>query len=269
MNKLPILISVPHGGDQIPVELVLRTNLTQKDIFEDGDALTPEIFNLKNNVAAYIDTSIARAFIDLNRAPTDRPPANPDGVVKTVTTMNLPVYKTADFPDNNLIEKLLQKYYNPFHRQVDELQNTHEIILLLDCHSMLAKSPPISKNPGQERPLICLSNCGNKSGNQVQKNRSITCSPEWMRFLKECFCQTFQFKEDDVKINHPFQGGYIIQSHYNGTVPWVQVEINRKLYLSPQYFDIRKFTVSPQRLAYLRDNILKALYLFFKNVSSN
>jgi N-formylglutamate amidohydrolase len=262
MNKLPILLSVPHGGDQIPIELVSKSNLTQKDIFEDGDALTREIFNLKNEVAAYIDTSIARAFIDLNRAPTDLPPANPDGVVKTITTMNVPVYKTGDFPVNNLIEKLLQKYHNPFHRQVDELQKTHEIILSLDCHSMLAKSPSISNNPGQERPLICLSNRGDKSGNQVQKNRAITCSPEWMRFLKECFCRTFQFKENDVKINDPFQGGYIIQSHYNGTVSWVQLEINRKLYLSSRYFDTTTFTVLPQRLAYLRNNILKALYLF-------
>jgi len=265
MNKLPILITVPHGGDKIPIELNSRTYLKQKDIFEDGDALTREIYNLKNESAAYIDTSIARAFIDLNRAPSDRPPSNSDGVVKTVTTMNIPVYKAGDFPDNNLIQRLLRKYYNPFHLQVDELQNTHKIKLALDCHSMLAKSPPISRNPGQERPLICLSNRGDKNGNQVQKNKTITCPPGWMRFLKKCFCQAFQFNEDDVKINDPFQGGFIIQSHYNGTVPWIQLEINRKLYLSPKYFDTIKLTVLPQRLDYLRDNILKALCLFFNN----
>ena len=180
--------------------------------------------------------------------------------------MNVPVYKYGQFPNDELIERLLLKYHESYHQQLDKLMHKYKIKLVLDCHSMLAKSPPISKKSGQERPLICLSNCGDKNGNQIQKNRSITCPPEWMRLMKDCFCQIFQYKEEDVKINDPFQGGYIIQSHFNITIPLVQLEINRKLYLSPKYFDKTKFTVLPQRLAYLREKILRVLYLFFRNV---
>ena len=40
MNKLPVLISIPHGGTEIPKEIVDRVCITAKDQFEDGDALT-------------------------------------------------------------------------------------------------------------------------------------------------------------------------------------------------------------------------------------
>ena len=57
---------------------------------------------------------IARAIVDVNRAPEDRPPKNQDGVVKTVTINGTPVYKGDKFPDDALIEELLQRYYYPY-----------------------------------------------------------------------------------------------------------------------------------------------------------
>lgn len=40
MYNLPIHILVPHGGDRIPVELNLRTSLTQKILFQDSVPFT-------------------------------------------------------------------------------------------------------------------------------------------------------------------------------------------------------------------------------------
>jgi formiminoglutamase len=144
-DRLPVLISIPHGGDQIPPEVENRVQLTERDIFFDGDALTREIYNFEDRVEAFIEMPIARAIIDLNRSHDDRPPENPDGVVKTITTDKTQIYKQDMFPDDSFIEHLLEKYYLPFHNEVDQLLDRHEIILALDCHSMLEKAPVISK----------------------------------------------------------------------------------------------------------------------------
>ena len=74
---------------------------------------------------AYIDTPLARAFVDLNRAPSDRPPENPDGVVKTETVNRCSVYKKGLFPDETTIHNLLQNYYFPYHSILDALQNNN------------------------------------------------------------------------------------------------------------------------------------------------
>jgi len=118
-QKLPILISVPHGGDEIPSELAGRVTLIKKEIFEDGDALTRQIYSLKHEVLAYLDTPIARAFVDLNRSPDMRPPQFSDGVVKTETVNKISIYNPGQYPDNQLIERLLKNYYFPYHNVLE------------------------------------------------------------------------------------------------------------------------------------------------------
>jgi len=73
----PFLISIPHGGDVVPPEVKERVSITDRDVFYDGDTLTREIYNLRNSVAAFIEMPIARAIVDVNRAPDDRPPKEP------------------------------------------------------------------------------------------------------------------------------------------------------------------------------------------------
>jgi len=261
-QKLPILISVPHGGDEIPPELIGKVALSKKEIFEDGDALTRQLYDFKHEVVAFIDTPIARACVDLNRSQNDRPPHKLDGVIKIVTVNQIPVYKLGQFPDETLITRLLRNYYFPYHDVLDALQTNKNIILALDCHSMLAKSPPINPIPGQERPLICLGNRGDKKGHPLKEGGSITCPPEFIQLLEKCFRRVFADEGGDVKINEPFSGGYIIQSHAKGIIPWIQVEINRKLYLSSPYFNSEALTVSEQRIFELRNKILTIIKMF-------
>jgi len=259
---LPVLISVPHGGDQIPKELHSIVALTPRDIFEDGDTLTREIYAFQDQVVAFLDTPIARACIDLNRAPTDRPPANPDGVVKTMTTSQRPVYKSGHFPDDLAIQLLLNRYYWPYHHQLDHLQQIPGLKVALDCHSMLAAAPAFSRVPGEPRPLFCLSNRGDQQGQPVPGRGPITCPPTWLQRLADCFCQVFAAEKQEVRLNDPFSGGYIIQSHFNGIVPWIQIELNRKLYLTPPYFDAQTLTVAPERIRELREKIFEVLKAF-------
>ncbi|NIQ82806.1 MAG: N-formylglutamate amidohydrolase, partial [Anaerolineae bacterium] len=86
---LPLLISVPHGGPKIPPEVESICVLTQEQIVEDGDEGAGEIYSIEDEVAAFVTTGVARAFVDVNRAEDDR---RADGVVKTHTIWEIPIY---------------------------------------------------------------------------------------------------------------------------------------------------------------------------------
>lgn len=262
MEKLPILISVPHGGDQIPPELLERVALTKEEIFEAGDALTRQIYSLKHEVLAYLDTPIAQAFVDLNRSPDMRPPQFSDGVVKIETANKIPIYNSGEYPEECLIEKLLKNYYFPYHDVLEALQTNKNIVVALDCHSMMAEAPAKSSKPGEKRPLICVSNRGDQNGCPRDEATPITCPPETIQFLAKCFRKVFADEDGEVKINEPFCGGYIVQVHDKGNIPWIRVEINRKLYLAPPYFDAEQRTVSPKRIFEIREKLLTVTKMF-------
>ena len=78
MKKLPVLLSIPHGGKEIPPELDDHVCITEKDLFDDSDPFVIEIYDLGEKVEGSIMTNVARAFVDLNRSLQDLPPQNPD-----------------------------------------------------------------------------------------------------------------------------------------------------------------------------------------------
>jgi formiminoglutamase len=90
MRQIPVFISIPHGGTNTPPELINRVCIQPKDIFDDPAPFTREIYDLEPWVLEVIDTDIARAFVDLNRAPDDLPPKNPDGIIKSMTCYKKP-----------------------------------------------------------------------------------------------------------------------------------------------------------------------------------
>ncbi len=258
----PILLSIPHSGDTVPPEVSDKVSITGRDIFYDGDALTREIYDFGKSVDAVIKTPIARAIVDVNRAYDDRPLENPDGVVKVVTTDGTPIYREGLFPDDDLVEDLLQRYYFPYHERLRTLLKNHNIKLAFDCHSMLERSPAASVCPGNPRPLICLSNQGDEQGMPVSERGPVTCPPEWIRALAESFRCAFA-GEGEIAINNPFVGGYISQYHYEWSgIPWIQIEINRKLYLNEMYFDSERLRVDQRIIQELRNRIFDTIIQF-------
>lgn len=226
MKPLPVLLSIPHGGNRIPEELKDRLCIEPADLFDDGDAYTQEIYDLGKKVMSIIGTNIARAFVDVARAPCERPPTNLDGVVKIATCHGCPIYAPGREPGPRLIRKLLTNYYYPYHIRLLEAQRQQGLELALDCHSMARVGTAISPDPGLRRPMICLSN-----------QRGITCSREMIKALAGCFCRAFSLPEKEVAINWPFAGGYITRNNGIYSLSWVQVDINRALYLEKPWFD--------------------------------
>jgi len=205
---LPLLISVPHAGRNIPEEARPYCILTPQQIVEDSDEGAGEIYDVRDCVADFVTSDVARAIVDLNRDESDR---SADGVVKTHTCWNVPVY-SEPLPEP-LVPELLARYYRPYHARL--AKPARGVRLGIDCHTMVAEAPPISPDPGSPRPHICLSDARH------------TCPSQWLRQLALCLERAF---ETDVSINEPFEGGHIIRAHCR-EIPWMQLELSRAPFL--------------------------------------
>jgi len=245
---LPILISIPHGADGTPEEVRDRVCISPRDLFDDSDAFTADIYDVSGDAAHVVQAEIARAFVDLNRAPDDRPPDNPDGVVKSATCFGRPIYVQGLEPDEALTTRLIDRYHAPWHHRLEEAAGDPTIKLALDCHSMLAVAPPIASEPGRLRPLFCLSN-----------RDGATASTRTLEAIAAAFSASFEVPLEEIGLNDPFRGGYITRRHGSGRLPWIQVEMNRSLYLADPWFDPESRQVDPNRIIELRTRFLEAL----------
>ena len=207
---LPLLMSIPHAGVRVPPEVAHGCLLSPAQIAADGDEHAAAIYDIGAEMRHCVTTDIARAVVDLNRAEDDR---RPDGVVKTHTCFNEPVWREP--LGERVVETLLARHYRPYHARLSELAGKG-VLLAVDCHTMLAVGPPIGPGPGQQRPRVCL---GNADG---------ACPDAWMACLERSFREQFG---PHVTVNEPFRGGFITRSHAD-EMPWVQLELSRAPFAS-------------------------------------
>jgi formiminoglutamase len=180
-------------------------------VAKDGDEGAGEIYALGEQVVAFVAADTARAIVDVNRAEDD---FRKDGVVKTHTCWNVPVYRAA--PPAETVRTLLEKYYRPYHRRLTKYAAAGAAFLAVDCHTMAAVGPPVGPDAGERRPRICLSDGDG------------TLPPSWRDRLAYCLARSFG---EEPSLNKPFRGGYIIRRH-GVEMPWVQLELSREEFMT-------------------------------------
>lgn len=207
--RLPLLVSVPHAGFGVPEPYRDRCLLDDDDLSRDSDTQASDIYRLKDDVLHFVTTDIARAVVDLNRAPDD---IRPDGVVKTRTAFETRVWR--DPLSKEEIANLIATYHHPYHRALSSPRPG--VQAGVDCHTMLEFGPLIGPSTGERRPQVCLSD-----------GEGTTMPSKMMEPLVAAFEKEF----DEVAVNEPFKGGYITR-HHGREMPWVQIEVNRGDFLS-------------------------------------
>jgi len=263
--EVPMLVSIPHGGWKVAAEIRDIWALKKSEAFHDGDPCTSRIYDFHDRVEHQLVMEYYRAVVDLNRAPDDSAPENPDGVIKSHTCWNVPVYKPGTLPGEDLGKTLLDRYYHTYHAQLEAMIKAPGLKLAVDCHSMAAKSPPIEKDAGTVRPLVCLGNLGDERGEIEAVFGRVTCDPALLRFMADEFVRVFRNEDLEVvppavtTMNIPFNGGYITRRYGGGDVPFVQIEMSRALYLSGDWFDEETLTVKESRIADLNAKVWKVL----------
>lgn len=223
MTRLPFVVSVPHGGTEIPEEFSPLVKASPEDRKEDVDHLTREIFGVPDErVLHRLEFPVARTFVDLNRPPDTFGDEHPDGVVKQKTHLGRTVF--SQFPELEAIEGVLRRWYDPYHSRLAEVTRDPRTRLTLDCHSMAPFSLPVSPDaPGERRPAICL---GHKAG--------ASAPLEMVEALKSIMSRRYEVPLEEIVIDKPFNGGYITRTYGSISTPVIQIEFSRGFYLGQE-----------------------------------
>lgn len=246
--RLPVLLSIPHGGTKVPPEVLHMVSIQKREIMRDGDAHTTQIYDVGDEVRVVVQAEMARAFVDMNRSIRDVPHSHPDGMIKSATCYGVPIYDVQ--PDHAVRDTLVQNYYLPYHRAIQRGLR-EDIQLCVDCHSMASEPPLVSPDAESgARPLFCLSN-----------RRGRTCPDRMMERLADCISESYGIGMSDIRFNDPFLGGHITETYGNNPLPWIQMEMNRSMYLPEGWPDEAP---DGKRLRGLRDMFGNALQMYFE-----
>jgi hypothetical protein len=241
----------------VPDELAGYEDVTPFDLFMQADTCANEIFSFGDRTAGTIDTDISRLFIDLDR-PYTALSANGDGVVKKTTLDGKPLFRDNHFPDEIAIANMLHRYYRPFHNTIKKILDAGGVKLILECHTMMAVGPRLSRDPGRPRPIVLMETAAASPAGSVE-----TCRSDAVAQLKELLSKSLAREEGTVQekvvINNGPCPAYILGRYGTGAIPMIRISLSRALFLNDRYFSYEYLRVDELRICYLRDLLWEAL----------
>lgn len=225
-----ILISIPHCSTQIPPELKQRINFTDLHLKRETDLYTDQLFDSKE--FPIVRAPLSRYVVDLNRS---RDAEGEKGVIVTTDFDNQPIYSTRNIPSSKERQERIEKYWAPYHQELEQKLKSPSVRFFMDAHSMRPVGSAKAPDPGEERTDIVLSNLGTTTGKIRPEIGYLSCPWEWLLFAAEILEDLWRPHPVEVAFNDPYFGGYITQ-HYSDPKwpyhkPGMQIEVNRKLYL--------------------------------------
>ena len=234
-EKFPIIISLPHSGDNYYSEFIKSSLLDKDELCRAEDSFVDEIWDFSINEGyCYIKSTIPRIYVDLNRHPLELDPylCSSDipkfeqskslkvlsgiGVIPKVSNYGNDIY--AEPLSRAEIRKRLISYYFPYHRalkyMIKRLKNKFKDVLVIDCHSMPSSDVP-------KKSTFVDINLGNNYGLSISENifNLIRGNFEKLGFI--------------VEENVPYSGGFITQFYGNPSdgIHVLQLEINRSIFM--------------------------------------
>lgn len=254
-GTLPIILSIPHGGLGVPPEIAGRLAVGERALYNECDlwaellydfAATPfprpdtqypttgtqsPTSNLQSlSVLAAVTAPIARALIDVNRAPGNLD--HPDGAVKSQTSYGEQIYSVPLTAEEKVA--LGAAYWAPYHAALAGALRAHagQVRLFLDCHNMAQTGPRTYAHPGAARPFVCLANFGDAQGEPPEPGARLSCPPALLRRAGEIAAALFAdmtllepvpgVTPPVVALNWPFPGGYLLDRYTQG---WPQAPL--------------------------------------------
>ena len=147
-GSIPLLVSFPHAGTEIPPEIASR--MTGAALLRaDTDWHLPQLYAFVNEMgASMLVPRYSRYVIDLNRPPEDTnlyPGQDTTGLVPVDTFRKEPIYRDGELPGADEIAQRRDDYWRPYHdalsSELDRLRSQHGVAVLWDAHSISSVLP--------------------------------------------------------------------------------------------------------------------------------
>jgi N-formylglutamate deformylase len=222
-GSLPLLVSMPHIGTQIPAQLQAGYSARALQV-EDTDWHLAQLYDfLPAMGASVLQPQLSRYVIDLNRPPDDAPMypgASNTELCPTRFFTGDDLYQAGCAPDAAARAQRRSDYWQPYHdalaAELQRMVQAHGYALLWDAHSIRSSIPWLF-----EGTLPAL-NIGTASGDSAH--------PVIAQAVMALCSDSAKFSH---VLNGRFKGGYITR-HYgrpSQDVHAVQLEMCQNLYM--------------------------------------
>lgn len=222
-GRVPLLVSIPHMGTEIPREL--RPDYVERALeTEDADWHLDRFYAFAQELgASLLQPKFSRYLIDLNRPPDDAPMypgASNTELCPTRFFSGDPLYREGRAPAPAVRMQRREAYWAPYHAalrsELERLRAEHGFALLWDAHSIRAEIPWLFE--GRLPDL----NIGTADGRSADASIAAAVTQAAARHSR--FTHV---------LNGRFKGGYITRNYGRPAehVHAVQLEMCQSLYM--------------------------------------
>jgi N-formylglutamate deformylase len=221
-GRVPLLISMPHNGQEIPDEIAAKMSLKARAV-PDTDWYKDKLYDFAVELGAYIlIPKFNRYVIDLNRDPNGidlYPGANSTELCPTTAFDLSPLYIDGYSPDEVEIKRRTQLYWQPYHQAIEttlaKIKQQFNQAVLLEAHSILSHVPRFFDG------RLPDFNFGNSDGK--------SCSDEMLERVRNLV-----FSPYTMVCNGRFKGGFITREYGQpqNNIHALQLELSQITYMN-------------------------------------
>ncbi len=242
----PLLVSLPHDGIALPLDIAARVTDAARGV-PDTDWFVSRLYAFaRASGASLLVPSHSRYVVDLNRPPDDEAlysAQNTTGLCPTVRFSGDPVYLPGEAPDADEVRLRVERYWRPYHgalaAELARIQRVHGRAVLWEGHSIRSRLPFLFEG------VLPDLNLGTAAG--------ASCSAAMQARLEAALGAQDTYS---WVANGRFKGGYITR-HYGRPaegVDAVQLELAQSTYM-----DEATGRYEPERAAVLQRTLARLL----------
>ncbi len=228
-GHLPLLISQPHDGSELPPGMAERLTPEAQRV-PDTDWHISRLYGFAQAMgASVLRPRYSRYVVDLNRPPDDTslyPGQNTTGLCPTRRFDGGPVYRPGDEPSAAEVAERVERYWRPYHEalaeEVQRLRAKHGGVLLWEAHSIRGECPFLFEGrlPDLNLGTAAGASCGSARQDALQAALASQTDYDWV-------------------VNGRFKGGYITRNYGSPEqgIDAVQLEISQRTYMDEVSFE--------------------------------
>ncbi len=246
-GELPLLISVPHDGRDIPDGVRARMTDTGQSI-PDTDWHVAMLYEFAVDLgASMVVANYSRYVVDLNRPATDDalyPGQIATGLCPEQTFAGEEIYVAGGVDDGEKaarVEEFWRPYHDHIHDTLTSMRERHGVALLWDAHSIPSVVPRLFEG---QLPAL---NLGSDSGRSCEAS------------IETAVAMVAGRSRYSSVTNGRFKGGYITR-HYGDpgdSIHALQLEIAQRAYMDEQ-----TLSFDPAKASVLRATLQRMLDAF-------